>query len=131
MVSVYDDVLQAVVALANATNPYATVTVGALPADNGICMAWGPGSVNQFFNKQASATIPVVLNAKNVSQQAALDALSDIHAALSMAKSYPSADNYQITNIATGSQPHYMSREQNSQWLYGSSLMVKFYLKGA
>lgn len=129
--SVYDDVLQAVVALANAANPYATVTVGALPADNGICMAWGPGSVNTFFNKRASVTIPAVLNAKNTSQQAALDALSDIHTALSMATSYPSADNFQITNIETGSQPHYMSREQNSQWLYGSSLIIKFFLKGA
>ena len=129
--SVYDDVLQAVVALANATAPYSTVTVGALPADNGICMAWATGSLNTFFNKRAAVTMTAVLNAKNTSQQAALDALSDIHTALNMATSYPSADNYQITNIETSGPPTYLSREQNSQWLYGSSLTVKFYLKGA
>lgn len=129
--SVYDDVLQAVVGLANAVQPYATVTVGALPADNGICMAWASGSLATFMDKRAAVTMTAVLNAKNTSQQAALDALSDIHTALNMATSYPTADNYQITNIETVGPPTYLRPEQNSQWLYGSSLTVKFYLKGA
>ena len=129
--SVYDDVLQAVVGLANTVQPYATVTVGALPVDNGICMAWASGSLATFMDKRAAVTMKAVLNAKNTSQQAALDALSDIHTALNMATSYPTADNYQITNIETVGPPTYLSREQNSQWLYGSSLAVKFYLKGA
>lgn len=129
--SVYDDVLQAVVELANDTNPYAVVTIGALPANNGICMAWASGSLNTFFNKMGAVEMSAILNAKNTNQQAALDALSDIHTALNMTKNYPSSDNYQITNIETIGPPVYLSREQNSQWLYGSSLRIKFYLKGA
>ena len=129
--SVYDDVLTAVVGMANEVGTYATVTVGALPADNGICMAPGPGALNTFMNKKAAATMSVVLNAKNVSQQAAMDALGAIHTALNMTTTYPSADNFQITNIETNGPPNYLSREQNSQWLYGSSLTVKFFLKGA
>lgn len=129
--SVYDDVLQAVVELANDTNPYAVVTIGALPANNGICMAWASGFLNTFFNKMGAVEMSAILNAKNTNQQAALDALSDIHTALNMTKSYPSSDNYQITNIETIGPPVYLSREQNSQWLYGSSLRIKFYLKGA
>ena len=129
--SVYDDVLQAVVGLANDTNPYAVVTIGALPANNGICIAWASGSLNTFLNKMGTVEMSAVLNAKNTNQQAALDALSNIHTALNMTKSYPSSDNYQITNIETIGPPVYLSREQNSQWLYGSSLRIKFYLKGA
>lgn len=129
--SVYDDVLQAVVGLANDTTSYAVVTIGSLPADNGICMAWGPGSLNTFLNKKAAVTMTAVLNAKNTNQQAALDALSNIHTALNMMTTYPTADNFQITNIETNGPPSYLSREQNSQWLYGSSLKVKFFLKGA
>ena len=129
--SVYDDVLQAVVGLDNDTNPYAVVTIGALPANNGICMAWASGTLNTFFNKMGTVEMSAVLNAKNTNQQTALDALSDIHTALNMTKSYPSSDNYQITNIETIGPPVYLSREQNSQWLYGSSLRIKFYLKGA
>lgn len=129
--SVYDDVLQAVVGLANGTDPYAVVTIGSLPADNGICMSWASGSLNTFMDKKAAVTMTAVLNAKNTNQQAALDALSNIHTTLNMMTTYPTADNFQITNIETNGPPTYLSREQNSQWLYGSSLRVKFFLKGA
>lgn len=129
--SVYDDVMAAVVGLANEVDTYAIVTVGALPADNGICMAWATGSMNTFMNKKASVTMTAVLNAKNTSQQAAIAALGAIHTVLNMVTTYPSADNFQITNIETNGPPTYLSREQNSQWLYGSSLTVKFFLKGA
>lgn len=94
-------------------------------------MAWASGTLNTFFNKMGTVEMSAVLNAKNTNQQTALDALSDIHTALNMTKSYPSSDNYQITNIETIGPPVYLSREQNSQWLYGSSLRIKFYLKGA
>lgn len=129
--SVYDDVLDAVVGMANTVGAYATVTVGSLPADNGICMAPAAGNLRTFMNKRAAVTMSVVLNAKNTDQRAAMDALGAIHTALNMATSYPVADNFQITNIETNGPPTYLSREQNSQWLYGSSLSVKFFLKGA
>lgn len=129
--SVYDDVLAAVIGLANEVDTYATVTIGALPADNGISMAPASGALNTFMDKKAAISMSVVLNAKNVNQQAAMDALGDIHTALNMTNIYPSTENFQITNIETNGPPTYLNREQNSQWLYGSSLTVKFFLKGA
>ena len=117
--------------MANEVDTYATVTIGALPADNGISMAPASGALNTFMDKKAAVSMSVVINAKNVNQQAAMDALGDIHTALNMTNIYPSTENFQITNIETNGPPTYLNREQNSQWLYGSSVTVKFFLKGA
>ena len=38
--SVYTDVLQAVIDLMNSMNPYAPVIIGAMPPDDGISAAW-------------------------------------------------------------------------------------------
>lgn len=128
--SVYSDVLQAVVQLANTLSLYAPVTIGALPPDDGISMAWGSGSINSFLDKNAAVVMSAVLNAKSADQQTALDALGQIHTFLSRTTSYPQAEDYQITNVETLSAPSYLGREENSQWLYGSSLQVKFFSKG-
>ena len=128
--SVYDDVLAAVVELANQTNPYAKVTIGPLPPSNGISVAGSAGNLNTFLDKKAAVSMSAVLNAKHKDQRKAADALGKIHTALNMTKTYPSADNFQITNIETINAPSYLGREQNQQWLYGSSLEVKFFLKG-
>lgn len=128
--SVYDDVLAAVVELANQTNPYAKVTVGPLPPNNGISISWSAGSLNTFMDKKAAVSMSAVLNAKHKDQRKAADALGKIHTALNMTKIYPQTGNFQITNIETIGAPCYLGREQNQQWLYGSSLEVKFFLKG-
>lgn len=128
--SVFSEVLAAVVGLAQATNPYATITIGALPADNGICMSYASGAPDStFLDKGMAYQRSLVLNAKNTSQQVAQETLDAIHAALTQATSYPMAGSWQITNIETIAAPSYLSREQNSQWLYGSSLRVKFYYR--
>lgn len=128
--SVYSDVLTAVIGLAQATNPYANIVVGPMPPDDGISIAWSASATNTFFSKKAAAEMTAVLNGKNTEQKTVLDALGKIHTSLTMRKEYPSAENFQITDIETISAPTYLGREENRQWLYGSSLRVKFYLKG-
>ena len=128
--SVLEQVLMAVLGMAQATNPYATITIGALPADDGICMA--PASAapdTTFFSKGMAYQRSIVLNGKHSDQNMVSSALSDIHLALTQAKKYPNEEKFQITNIETISAPSYLSREQNNQWLYGSSLRVRFYLR--
>lgn len=128
--SVYDDVLTAVIDLAEQTQPYSNIVIGSLPPENGISIAWSSGNLNTFFSKNAAVEMTAVLNCKNSSQQTAADTLGTIHTFLNMRKDYPQADNFQITNIETISPPSYLGREENNQWLYGSSLTVKFYLRG-
>lgn len=128
--SAFSEILAAVIAMAQATNPYATITAGALPADNGICMAYSTGApASTFLDKGMEYQKALVCNAKNTSQEAAQEALDAIHVALTQTKTYPSGEDWQITDIETVASPSYLSREQNSQWLYGSSLRVKFFLR--
>lgn len=128
--SAFSEILAAVIGLAQATNPYATITVGALPADDGICMTYATGAPSStFLDKGMAYQLSLVLNAKNTSQQAAQEALDAIHVALTQATTYPSGETWQITDIETVAAPSYLDREQNSQWLYGSSLRIKFYLR--
>lgn len=131
--SVYMNVLNAVLEMINSIEPplYSEAIIGALPTDNGICAMVSSGGLNTFADKTAAAEITIVVNAKNAIQQTAFDALGQIHSFLNMKKQYPINDSFQITNIETNSAPSYIGREQNKQWLCGSSLLVKFYLRGA
>ena len=126
----FDEILAAVIAMAQGTNPYATITAGALPTDNGICMTWASGApASTFLDKRRADQRTRVCNGKNARQHAVSEALHAIHLALTKTKTYPSAPQWQITDLATVAPPSYLSREQTSQWLYGSSLRVKFYLR--
>lgn len=128
--SVYEDVLAAVINLAEQTSPYSNIVIGSMPPENGISIAWSSSSLHTFLDKKAAVAMTAVLNGKNADQQIAADALGTIHTYLNRLKEYPKTDTFQITNIETTGAPVYLGREENNQWLYGSSLAVKFYLRG-
>lgn len=131
--SVFDRVLNAVIDMAEETSPYADIVIGSLPADNGLSMTYTSGTVmSTDLKKGMSYEMAVVLNGKHSSQSTVLEALAAIHVALTRTKNYPRDTEYQINDIATISAPVYLEREQNTnaQWLYGSSLRVRFYYFG-
>ena len=124
--STLNEILLAVLGMAQATEPYATITIGALPADNGLSIAYATGGVDtMFLTKSACYDLDLVLNGKHEDQQIVSDALNKIHTVLTQTKDYPRTEQYQITDITSSPLPAYLSREQNSQWLYGSGLTVK------
>ena len=73
--------------------------------------------------------IPVVLNGKNKNQAVLLDDLTAIHKALTRKTDYSglSTEDCQIVDIATTAAPSIIGREQNSQWVCGSSFEVTIY----
>lgn len=130
--SVLDDIQNAVIDLAQATSPYATIEIGALPPDNGICMTYSSGSPDTtFMDKSAAYSMDMVCNGKHTDQQILTDALANIHEALTQETNYPTSENWQITNIITTSAPTYLDRQPNDWYMYGSSLQVKFYYRRA
>ena len=59
----FDEILAAVIAMAQDTNPYADITTGALPADNGICMTWATGApASTFLDKGMAYLRTIVCN---------------------------------------------------------------------
>lgn len=130
--SVLDEVLNAVISLAQTANPYSTIEIGALPFDNGICMTYsGGGPESTFLDKGASYSMDIVCNGKHTDQQTLINALAEIHEALTQAAEYPSSANWQVTNIITTSAPAYLDRQPNDWFLFGSSLRVDFYYRRA
>lgn len=126
--SVYDDVLNAVIQLAEQTRPYTRIVVGSMPAENGIAITWANGAPETtFLSKNSIIELSAVLNGKHSDQQVVSGALGEIHQVLTRSKTYPSTAEYQILDIKTIGAPCYLGRESNSQWLYGSSLGIKFY----
>ena len=64
--SVYDDVLLAVIAMAQQTAPYASIIIGPLPPDNGLCMTWGSGAPSEIYlDKNTLVEMPLLFNGKH------------------------------------------------------------------
>ena len=126
--SIFDSVLGTVIDLAEQfAQPYADILVGSLPADNGISVCIASGSPAYFMDKCAVYDIVLTLNAKHSDQQLLSAMLGRIHTTLSRMTQYPCVGSCQIASIETQSPPSYLDREDGGQWLYGSSLKVRFY----
>lgn len=110
--------------------PYAPVIFGSDPPENGICMIQSTGApTDTHLDKGMVYRLPVVLNGKNRNQQTLLSDLTRIHAELTTRTNYSdmSTAECQVTDIATTASPSIIGREQNNQWICGSSLDIYFY----
>lgn len=128
--SFYAELIDNIAAAAEQTQPYANIVYGSDPPLNGICMIpTGVGPASTHLNKGMVYDLPVVLNGKNDDQQKLLDDLTAIHENLTRRTSYTDISTMacQVVDIATTALPSIIGREQNSQWICGSSFNVKFY----
>lgn len=129
--SVINEVVEAVIGLMNATNPFATVTRGALPTGRGITCEVGPSSPSAvYMDKNSFVPLDIAINGKHENLQTLSDCLNNIHSALTRATSYPSGDGWQIADIENTTLPQRIGREDNNEWLMASALSVKFYWRG-
>lgn len=125
----YDEILQAVITMAEEAAGMSIIT-GSMPPDNGIAMTGQSSSTPIFLDIGSNENLDVVCNGKNTSQVDIIRLLDAIHQHLTRRKNFPSGNGWQIYAIETIASPRLIGREQNSQWLYGSSLLVKINVKG-
>lgn len=129
--SVIGQVVEAVIGLMNETQPFASVTRGALPTGAGITCEVGPNLGGEmYFDKNTFIPLDITLNGKHPDMQVLNDALSAIHSSLTRRRVYPSTDRWQITDIKNETLPQIIGRELNNDWLMASGLTVEFYWKG-
>lgn len=128
--SVYSDVLNSVIELMEETKPYSSIVVGSNVPENGICVLPTPATSRAFLDKNTDMEWTIALNGKNADQLTVFEALSKIHTSLTRKKDYPSDTNYQIYDISTVAGPRLIGRQENDQWIYGSSLRIRFYMRG-
>lgn len=131
MTSVINEVLEAVIGMMNATNPFATVTRGALPTNQGLVCEIGPSIPDElYFDKNTVIPLDVTLNGKHKNLKILTDAMNGIHSALTRTRVYPSTERWQIIDIENQNLPEKIDREQNNDWLSASALTVRFFWKG-
>lgn len=129
--SAINQVIEAVIGLANATQPFAQVTRGALPTGNGLTCEIGPSTPSAVhMDKNTVVPLDLTFNGKHGNLQTLSDTMNHIHSALTRAWDYPSADAWQIVDIQNKNLPRIIGREGNNEWLMASALSVMIYLKG-
>ena len=106
------------------------ILIGSMPPDNGIAMTGQSSSTPIFLDIGSNEQMDVVCNGKSTDQQEIIRKLDVIHKELTRRKRFPSNGTWQIYAIETVSSPRLIGRESNSQWLYGSSLIIKINVKG-
>lgn len=122
--------------IANNISLYSSITIGSMPADNGLSIYQSEGKAEDtYLNKATYNSMDIVFNGKHQDQLIVAQALDNIHSYVTRQKQYPSGvdDNgviWQITNIITSSSPSYIGQEPNEQYLYRSVLKIKFYYGG-
>lgn len=124
------EMIDRVAALAETTEPYASIVYGSDPPLNGICMIQNGGYAPEtHLDKGMMYSVPVLLNGKHPNQRTVLDALTAIHEILMKHDNYNdvSTDAVQVVAITTTAAPSVIGREQNNQWICGSSFDVYFY----
>lgn len=125
----FDEILQAVRKMAEDAAGAAVIT-GSQPPDNGLAMMGQASQQSIFLDIGSNERMTVLCNGKNASQQTVIRQLDAIHRTLTRRTDFPSGDGWQIYAIETVASPRLLVHEQGRQWVYGSSLLVKFNVKG-
>lgn len=106
------------------------VVVGSIPPLNGYAVGSVGGSPIETFRPLTSNEgLPVLFNGKSSNQQLLMQDMEKVHHILTTSKTLPYSENWQIYAIETTSAPNLIGREQNKNWIYGSSFRVKFFSK--
>ena len=133
-ISVINEVMEAVIALMNATSPFATVTRGALTTGNSLTAEVAPSAPDRvFMDKNSYVFLDVTMNGKHHSLKTLSEAMNKIHSTLTRSKTYTAdttSNRWQIVDITNKTLPQIIGREDNQDWLMASSLSVKFYWEG-
>lgn len=127
----YDEILQAVIDMAQSAAGV-PVVLGSQPPEDGIAMTGTATPQSIFLDIGSNERMNIVCNGKNGDQRTVIQQLEAIHRALTRRKNFPPGDGWQIYSIETVASPRLIGRESNNrfQWLYGSSLLVRFNTKG-
>lgn len=129
--SAIDEAIEAVIGLMNDTEPFASVTRGALPTGVGLVCEIGPSTPEEvYLDKNCYIPLDVTLNGKHPNLQTLSEAMNAIHSSLTRATEYPEGEGWKIVDITNNTLPQIVDREDNNEWLMASALSVKIYQRG-
>jgi hypothetical protein len=125
------DILEAVRRIAQ-TATRMSVYIGSNPPAEAIGLDGDASTVFTGKDIDRAYEYRIAINGKSGDQLKIARELENIHKMLTLRGNYPQGDDWQIYGIETQSSPRILGRESadKNQWLYGSSVLVKYYRKG-
>ena len=124
--SIINQAVEAVMDLIDNLGLYAEISRGALGTGDSLSCEIGPTSPETvWLDKNQYIPIDLTINGKHSDLQTLSDAMNAIHESLTMMLSYTSGDRWQITDIATLTEPQVIGREQDNRWIMASALVVR------
>lgn len=123
--SVINLAVESVAALINALSLFANIRRGAMGTGNCLVCEVGPTTPETvWLDKNKYIPLDLTINGKHSSLRILSDAMNTIHESLTMMTDYPSGSTWEITDIATLTEPQVIGRESND-WIMASALTVK------
>ena len=124
-----DEIIQALQQMVQAIID-GTVVIGSMPPLGGYAVGYAGGApMETFWPLNSYESMPVVFNGKGTDQQTVANAMNAVHYALTRSKALPFSDTWQVTAIKTTAAPQLVGREENINWVYGSSFKIEFYAR--
>lgn len=107
------------------------VVIGSVPPLEGYAVGMVSGApIETFRTLTTNESFPVLFNGKSADQGAVAADMEKVHQLLITSKILPFTDGWQVYAIETTASPSLIGREENRNWIYGSSFRVKYYQKG-
>lgn len=124
--SIINQAIEAVMDLIDALELFSPITRGALSTGNSLSCEIGPTSPETvWLDKNQYIPIDLTINGKHSNLHTLSDAMNLIHEHLTMMTEYPTGSRWQITDIATQTEPQVIGREQDNKWMMASALSVR------
>lgn len=124
--SIINQVIEAVAEIINGLDLFADIYRGALGTEESLSCEVGPTSPETvWYDKNQYIPLDLTINGKHQNLETLSDAMNLIHEALTMMFDYPAGDKWQITDIATLTEPQVIGREQDNRWMMASALLIK------
>ena len=107
------------------------VMVGSVPPLEGYAVGMVSGApIETFRTLTTNESFPVLFNGKSADQNSVAADMEKVHRLLTTSKILPFTGEWQVYAIETTASPSLIGREENRNWVYGSSFRVKYYQKG-
>ena len=106
------------------------VVIGSVPPLDGYAVSMAGGApIATFRPLTTNESFPVLFNGKGEDLHTVMADMEQAHHALTTSKALPYSEDWQIYAIETTAAPSVIGREENRNWVLGSSLRVKFFNK--
>ena len=107
------------------------VVIGSVPPLEGYAVGMVSGApIETFRTLTTNESFPVLFNGKSADQNSVAADMEKVHRLLTTSKILPFTGEWQVYAIETTASPSLIGREENQNWIYGSSFRVKYYQKG-